>query len=197
VTRRGPAEQRTRAGFDHRSARERNGEVFQQAPEIAAILATQPRPLNMPLAKRVAGIDRYMAPRWFKTVTRVTWDDNNFLPGDYAINPVRGLRVWRAAAEPPLHVWVRYLCEFYAQDFTLELDKLAVPTLIVQPGLDGIYHDPGNNYMQAFTHTCWDGAADSNPKIRRVTIPNSRACLWFDQPEKLDAIVDDFLRSAE
>jgi len=153
-------------------------------------------PRNLPLERRVAGIDRYMAPRWFKTVTRATWDDNNFLPGDYAVNPVCGLRLWRKAAEPRLHVWVRYLCEFNAQDITLELNKLTIPTLVVQPGLDGIYHDPGNNYMEAFAHASWDGVADTNPKIKRVTIPDSRACLWYDQPEKLDAVVDEFLRSA-
>ncbi len=77
-------------------------------PGRAAQLAT--------LEGRVAAIDQYMAPKWFKTVTRETWDDNNFLPGDYARDPVRGLRLWRAAATPPLHVWVRYLCEFNAQD---------------------------------------------------------------------------------
>jgi pimeloyl-ACP methyl ester carboxylesterase len=68
------------------------------------------------LEQRVAAVDAYVAPHWFKTVTRETWDDNNFLPGDYAVHPVRGLRLWREAARPPLHVWVRYLCEFNAQD---------------------------------------------------------------------------------
>jgi pimeloyl-ACP methyl ester carboxylesterase len=162
---------------------------------VATDTARMPR--DMPLDRRVAGIDKYIAPRWFKTVTRATWDDNNFLPADYAINPVRGLRLWREAAEPPLHVWVRYLCEFHAQDIVLELDRLTVPTLVVNPGLEGIYHDPGSNYMQAFTHSSWDGATDRNPKIKFVTLPDSRACLWFDQPEKLDAIVEDFLKGAE
>ncbi|MEW5701302.1 MAG: alpha/beta fold hydrolase, partial [Candidatus Zixiibacteriota bacterium] len=59
--------------------------------------------------KRIAAMDTVMAPKWFKTVTRETWDDNNFLPQDYAVNPVRALRLWREAARPPLHVWVRYL----------------------------------------------------------------------------------------
>jgi len=150
-------------------------------------------PSQMPLARRVAGIDQYMAPRWFKTVTRETWDDNNFLPGDYAVNPVRGLRLWREAAEPPLHVWVRYLCEFHAQDVSLELGGLTVPTLVLKPGLDSVYHDPGNNYMVAYCHSGWDKPATENPRISIVTIPDSRACLWLDQPDKVNAAIADFL----
>ena len=41
--------------------------------------------------ERTKRIDSSMAPRWFKTVTRGTWDDNNFYPHDYARHPVRAL----------------------------------------------------------------------------------------------------------
>ncbi len=150
-------------------------------------------PKKLTLQLRVGSIDQYMAPKWFKTVTRQTWDDNNFLPGDYAVNPVRGLRLWREAAEPALHVWVRYLCEFYAQDITRDLDSLKVPTLLLRPGLEGIYHDPGNNYMQAYCQTAWDVLLPENQNIESTTIPNSRICMWFDQPKKFDAVFNDFL----
>ncbi len=154
-------------------------------------------PAQMPLEQRIAGIDKFMAPRWFKTVTRVTWDDNNFLPIDYAINPVRGLRLWREAAAPQLHVWTRYLCEFYAQDISLELGRLAVPTLVLLPGLENIYHDPGNNYMAAYCLRSWDGPATENSSIEFVTIPESRACMWFDQPGKVDVAIAEFLAHVE
>jgi len=150
-------------------------------------------PLKIPLDKRIAAIDGYMAPSWYKTVTRQTWDDNNFLPIDYAIHPVRGLRLWREAAEPPLHVWTRYLCEFYSQDITLQMDRLTVPTLIVKPGLDPVDLGPGQNYMDAYTHLSWQGILELNPKIKMISIPDSRVCLWFDQPDKLDSAVFDFL----
>lgn len=145
------------------------------------------------LEKRIAVIDKFMAPRWFKTVTRETWDDNNFLPGDYAVNPVRGLRLWREAAAPGLHVWVRYLCEFNAQDITLEMDKLTVPTLILKPGLEGIYHTAGNNYMENYCHKNWEGSIGNNRNISVKTIPDSRVCLWFDQPQEVRKAVVDFL----
>lgn len=146
------------------------------------------------LEKRVATIDKYFAPRWFKTVTRETWDDNNFLPGDYAVNPVRGLRLWREAASPKLHVWVRYLCEFNAQDITFEMDKVTVPTLILKPGLEGIKDDPDQNYMVDYCHKSWDGCVENNPRIKVKTIPNSRVCLWFDQPQEVNKAVVDFLK---
>ncbi|MBI3872292.1 MAG: alpha/beta hydrolase [candidate division Zixibacteria bacterium] len=154
-------------------------------------------PLRVPLDKRIAAIDRHMAPSWYATVTRETWDDNNFLPIDYAISPVRGLRLWREAAEPPIHVWVRYLCEFYAQDITLDLARLTIPTLIVKPGHDPVDLGPGQKYMDAWTHLSWQGIPEMNPKIQMAMIPDSRVCLWFDQPEKLDAVVGEFLRSVK
>jgi len=149
------------------------------------------------LGKRVASIDTYLAPKWFKTVTRETWDDNNFLPGDYAVNPVIGLRRWREAAAPRLHVWVRYLCEFNAQDISLEMDKVTVPTLILKPGLEGLYFDPGMNYMDAYCHKSWEGPAGSNPKITLKTIANSRACLWLDQPREVNSAVVGFLNGLD
>ncbi len=147
--------------------------------------------------KRVAAIDNFQAPMWFKTVTRETWDENNFLPGDYAANPLRGLRLWRQAASPKLHVWVRYLCEFNAQDISVEIAKLTVSTLLLKPGLEGIWHEPGGNYMETYCHKSWEGRIENNPKIRVKTIPNSRACLWFDQPEEVNKAVVDFLKGVK
>jgi len=152
-------------------------------------------PSHPALDYRVKGVDLYMVPKWFKTVTRETWDDNNYLPGDYAVNPIRGLRLWREAARPTLPVWVRYLNEFYAQDVSLDLDSLQVPTLVLKPGLEDLYVDAGANYMEAYCHLGWDGAALTNPRIQMMTIPRSRACLWFDQPELFEAAVSGFVTS--
>jgi pimeloyl-ACP methyl ester carboxylesterase len=147
--------------------------------------------------KRIATTDHFMAARWFKTVTRETWDDNNFLPSDYAAHPVCGLRLWRQAASPGLHTWVRYLCEFNAQDVTVGLDRLKVRTLLLRPGLENAPHDPGQNYMQNYCHLSWQGAIEKNASITAKTIPNSRVCMWFDQPEGVKAEVTGFLARRE
>jgi pimeloyl-ACP methyl ester carboxylesterase len=143
--------------------------------------------------KRVASIDGWLATKWFKTVTRETWDDNNFLPQDYAVNPVRALRLWREAATPKLHVWVRYLCEFNAQDLCPVLSTVTVPTLVLKPGLDGLWYE-GQNYMEdTYCLNSWNGCVEDNPRVRQKTIPNSRACMWFDQPVAVDAATMEFL----
>lgn len=150
-------------------------------------------PIHPKLDYRIKVTDQYMAPKWFKTVTRETWDDNNFLPGDYAVNPIRGLRLWREAAMPDLHVWVRYLNEFNAQDISLQLDKLTVPTLLLKPGLEGNYFDPGQDYMTGFCHISWAAALPLSKVLKAETIPHSRACLWFDQPDSVLQSVRRFL----
>jgi pimeloyl-ACP methyl ester carboxylesterase len=154
-------------------------------PTYAALYATP--------EKRVSSVDRFLAPRWFKTVTRETWDDNNFLPGDYAVHPVLGLRLWREAARPLLHVWVRYLCEFNAQDISVELKNLKVPTLVVKPGLEDLWYQTGQNYMEGYCHASWNGAEEQNPLITLITIPRSRVCMWMDQPEEVNRVVTAFL----
>lgn len=144
--------------------------------------------------KRIASIDGFLATRWFKTVTRETWDENNFLPQDYAVNPIRALRLWREAASPELHVWVRYLCEYNAEDLCPTLQGMTVPTLVLKPGLEGLWVE-GQNYMvDTYCHNSWNGCGDGNSKITIMTIPDSRACLWFDQPEKVDVAIEEFLK---
>lgn len=133
--------------------------------------------------------------RWFKTVTRTTWDDNNFMSYDYAVNPRRGLHLWREAQAPMLQVWIRYLLEFYTMDPGPGLKELRVPMLVVQPGFDdpGFYVEPGLNYMRSNCVDSWRGTAEINPLVRFVTVPRSRLFVMHDQPDELDRVLADFL----
>jgi pimeloyl-ACP methyl ester carboxylesterase len=144
---------------------------------------------------RAMMIDQYMAPQWFRTVTRETWDDNNFLPRDYAIHPLRALQLWKEAARPTLPVWIRYLCEVWAHDSTLDLEQLQVPLLIVQPEFDDLYRQgpqPGGGYMETILHESWVGV-ESDERITVKSVPDSRVFLMDDQLEKLDEIIIRFL----
>lgn len=133
--------------------------------------------------------------QWFKTVTRKTWDDNNFMSYDYAINPRRGLFLWREAQAPSLQVWIRYLLEFYSIDLTPELKDLEVPTLVVLPGFDdpAYYVEKDRNYMRSLCLDSWSGAKELNSRIEFVSIPQSRLFIMFDQPEALDRTIEGFL----
>lgn len=149
---------------------------------------------SVPLSIRVRVVDENLAVKWFRTVTRETWDDNNFLPGDYARHPVLGLRYWRQAAQPPLHVWVRYLCEFLAQDVGLELDRLKTPTLLLIPDMEGAFVPPAGDYMKAYLDLGWQSVLGSTPALQARTVPG-RVILWAEQPEAIDEMVTKFLDS--
>lgn len=156
--------------------------------------AGTPGMLTWTPAQRAAFADG-LGRRWFKTVTRRTWDDQNFMTYDYAVNPLRALFLWREAAIPPLPVWIRYLLEFYAVDPTPELARLRVPTLVVKPGFDdpGFYAEPGRDYMRDLTHGSWSGIEGTVPAIEFVTIPGARLFVMHDRPEELDRTVKAFL----
>lgn len=143
---------------------------------------------------RAKWVDQGMAPRWFKTVTRDTWDDNNYYPHDYSSNPIRGLQLWRTAANATLATHVRYLCESLAQDSTIGLEKLKVPTLVIQPGFDDqLYVDSGRDYMRAFCHDSWKDVEELSSHIQVVRIDDSRVFIMDDQLEKLNATMRKFL----
>lgn len=137
-----------------------------------------------------------MGQKWFKTVTRQTWDDNNFMSYDYAIHPRRGLFLWRDAQAPALPVWIRYLLEFYTIDQSASLASLRVPTLVVRPGFDdpAFLPEPGLNYMRNLALDSWQGVEGTHQHLRFVTIPHSRLFVMFDQPEALDRALDSFLK---
>ena len=137
-----------------------------------------------------------MASRWFKTVTRSTWDDNNFMSYDYAVNPRRGLFLWREAQAAPLPVWIRYLLEFYSIDLSAELKNLKVPVLVVQPGFDdaAFYAEPDRNYMRNLCIDSWRGAAAASSQLEFVTIPQSRLFVMYDRPDALDQAIERFLQ---
>jgi pimeloyl-ACP methyl ester carboxylesterase len=136
-----------------------------------------------------------MAQKWFRTVTRTTWDDNNFMPYDYAVNPLRGLFLWRQAQAPSLPVWIRYLLEFYSVDMATELGRLRVPVLVMQPGFDDgdFYVDAGRDYMRDLCVASWRGAAALSARVEFVTVPRSRLFIMYDQPEAFDRLVAQFL----
>ena len=121
---------------------------------------------------------------------------NHPLPENAPIPLAVGRRdcLWRQAASPDLHTWVRYLCEFNAQDVTVGLDRLEVRTLLLKPGLEGLPHDPGQNYMENYCSVSWKGVIETHPQIATKTVPNSRVCMWYDQPEKVKEVVAAFLR---
>ena len=150
---------------------------------------------NWTYEQRVKSVDAY-AQRWFRTVTRRTWDDNNFMSYDYAVSPRRGLFLWREAQAPLLPVWIRYLLEFYASDPSPRLKDLRVPELLVEPAFDdpGYYVENGQNYMHNLCVDAWNDVVATTGKFEVVSISGSRLFIMYDKPAELDSAVIRFLR---
>ncbi len=117
------------------------------------------------------------------------------MPRDYAIHPLRAQQLWMEAASPTLPVWIRYLCESWAQDSTAQLVSLQVPVLILKPGFDDLYHQGPQigDYMQAFLHRGWEGLEERSERIQLEIIADSRVFIMDDQPERLNAAVERFV----
>ena len=165
------------------------------AGPLKSYYESPPGMLSWTAAQRASYADG-MGQKWFRTVTRDTWDDSNFMSYDYSIHPRRGLFLWREAQAPALPVWIRYLLEFYTIDQSAMLANLRVPTLVVQPGFDdpGFQPEPGWNYMRNLCLDSWKGTAGINPRLEFATIRNSRLFVMFDQPDALDQAVRSFLQ---
>ncbi len=151
------------------------------------------RKREMPLPGMIAYVDYQMAPSWFKMVTDRTWHENNFLPGDYAVNDVVAFQLWYEASLPTRATWVRYLCEFFAQDATPLVDSLPYPVLALQPSLEGCYQPaPEGDYLDAYTRAAWDGHTDN---LQLQTIPDSRLFIWKDNPEATLTAIREYARN--
>lgn len=135
-----------------------------------------------------------LASKWFNTVTKKTWYDNNYMPYDYAVNPLRGLFLWRDTAQASLTVQIRYMLEFYSMDVFTEIENLKIPILVIQPGFndEGFYLDPERpNYMKNLTLDSWKGI--NHEFITFKKIDHSRLFIMYDKPAILKSIIEQFV----
>ena len=94
----------------------------------------------------------------------------------------------------PIPVMVRYLCEFYCTDISIEYENLSVPTLIVVPDFtEETLTNPSNNYLTSFFHSSWLGAKPASDEIQMITVTDTNAFIMEDKPEKLQKIINEFL----
>jgi pimeloyl-ACP methyl ester carboxylesterase len=146
------------------------------------------------LESRCNYIEKYIAPQWFKTVSTETWNKGNFTPGTFSKDSLKGVQYWKTMSSVPIPVMVRYLCEFYCTDLSLEYSKLAIPVLILVPSFTPAFlSKPEHSYLAPFFHFSWMGALPASNKIQMVTISDTHGFIMHDQPEKLDAVLKEFL----
>lgn len=145
------------------------------------------------LEERIRYQDEQMAPNWFKTVTLKTWNDNNFTPQSYSLDPVRGADLFERVSHGPLPVYIRYLLEFWASDISLEFGKIEAPVLVLTPGFtEEMLADEDTKWLRYYFLATWNGV-EKNPLVERRTIEDAAIFVWLDQPERVDEEVARFV----
>ncbi len=161
---------------------------------MAKFLLSYPSFEPRSLEQRVQYVDQILSKNWFKTVSKETWDKGNFAPGTFSKDSVAADRHWKMMSSVPIPVMVRYLCEFYCTDMTLEYNHLTVPTLVVIPAFTNEFlYKPQHAYISSFFHDSWIGALPASPKIQMITLSDTHAFVMDDQPEKLDKVIHEFV----
>jgi len=139
--------------------------------------------LKVAAARRRELVDQVLAPKWFRTVTRATWDANMWRREVYARDTTRADAIWREVAQVPLPVMIRYLCEFLAVDLGDALPRLQRPLLVLRPGFDSVFAaDTANGNALRLLRESWDGLAGATSLIDLETVPGSGMFILEDDP---------------
>jgi pimeloyl-ACP methyl ester carboxylesterase len=163
-------------------------------PRFEPVTASRYWPRNLTLEQKVQAVDRFSAPRWFKTVTRQTWVNGNFVASDYSVDLVLGRRFADLANQPPLPVLVRYLCEFHASDLWPDLRRPRPALLVVQPGFtESVRADTTRNYLQGYFQEPWRDRL-GGPATETMLVGNAGILIMEDQAATVDRKIADFLK---
>ncbi|MEQ9402055.1 MAG: alpha/beta hydrolase [Cyclobacteriaceae bacterium] len=152
--------------------------------------AHEPRNLD----QRIMYIEKFLAPQWFKTVNKETWDAGNFHADTFARDSVKAAGYWEMMSTVPIPIMIRYLCEYYCTDLSLEYVNLKVPTLVVIPSFTTeVLTKPETSYLTPFFHHSWLGARPESDSISIIVLTDTNAFVADDQPEKLYQVIEEFL----
>jgi pimeloyl-ACP methyl ester carboxylesterase len=163
-------------------------------PRFEPVKASRFWPKDLTLEQKVQAVDRFSAPRWFKTVTRETWVKNNFVATDYSADSALGSRFATRANDPPLPVLIRYLCEFHASDVWPDLKRLESPLLLIQPAFSkGVRADTTRSYLQGYFEEPWRGRLEGRSRTETLFLENAGILVMEDQATIVDRKVAEFL----
>ena len=149
-----------------------------------------------PEARRMA-VDASLAPNWFRTVTKATWDSNMWPASIYTADSTTAPSWWDAVARVPMPVMIRYLCEFLAHDGRQDLDRLDAPLWVLEPGFSDALRD--NTFMPyaiQFHQTAWD-QVQPPARWKRVRVAGAHLLIMQDRPDQVLDILNDFVTAID
>jgi len=151
--------------------------------------------------QRSAVVESYWAPKWFKTVTKETWDANMWTPDDYCKDPSLGNKFFDESASVPVQVMVRYLIEWMTYDINDRYKSITIPVLMLVPDFNTVLYSSGSTevfppkvYLKYFHQvpiTMTEKAG--NPKLLVKGITDSRLFTWIDNPIDTYREIDSFI----
>ena len=144
------------------------------------------------IEERKGSIDYFMAPRFYKTISKEDWNKGLYQPQHYSPNIGIGNELYQQTTTASMPVMIQMLCEYFTTDFSLQFDQVSVPTLILQPDFSNEYLAK-NPTHQALFYDYWD-AAKSNSNFTFKTISNARLSLGYEQIELVSMAIQDFIR---
>ncbi len=152
-------------------------------------------PKQYPLKSMIAYTDKVTREQWFKHMPSKDFNEGNYLPEIYSLNPTRGKMLWDQPAQVPTAVMVQYVCEFFASDIMLELDRIKCPVLVLRPSFSSaVLGETINSYVKPQFIDAWNGADTANPLIRIKDIPDAASFVWKDNPSATYEAIDAFLK---
>ncbi len=164
------------------------------SPRFEPVESTAYWPRDQTLAQKIAVVDGFLAPRWFKTVTQKTWVAGNFVAADYSTDAALGKKCADLANAPPLPVLVRYLCEFHASDLGPELARLAQPLLLIRPAFtEAVRADATRSYLASFFEEPWHGLLEGRAHTEIRSVENASILVMDDQSAEVDLALAGFL----
>ncbi|HMJ68177.1 MAG TPA: hypothetical protein VK508_04755 [Cyclobacteriaceae bacterium] len=156
-------------------------------------------PKEFPLKGSIAYVDKYTAPQFFKVMSKITFDDGNYLPELYSLNPANARKLWVQSSNVAVPVMIQYLCEFFASDITLETGNIKCPVLIIRARFKeemlSQKENAATNYIKPQFVDAWDRVANSNPLIKIHDVESSGVFTWKDQKLLTGKAIKDFMTS--
>jgi pimeloyl-ACP methyl ester carboxylesterase len=144
------------------------------------------------LEERAGSIDYFMAPRFYKTVTREQWNDGLYQPSHYSEKSEIGDALYNSTVLVPIPLMVQLLCEYFTTDISLEFEKIEKPVLIIKPGFDEEYLAQNSSHSKLF-HSYWQ-STESLPNYSMNTIPNARLGLGHTHVKELSIQISQFIQ---
>lgn len=152
---------------------------------------------GLTLQQKVPMVDKGLAPRWFKTVTRTTWVTNNFTATDFSVDEAHGKTFADRANAPPLPVLIRYLCEFHASDVAPALSNTTLPILLIQPLFtEALRSDKKRSYLVSYFKKPWEGVFDHRASSKVSFLDDAGILVMDDRPREVDRLISEFLKKS-